>query len=690
LIVILIALSTIITLQNPVKAQGEPNIYVSDQFPTGSSSFIFHTNTTTVGFKFNVTLNVNNGTLVFAWQVRMNYNSTFLNATRAWIAPASDPDYIFSGLGTIRPPPALTLGSVLLGDTSLSAAVNFTTPKKLGIIELEIMASPPPGAGSKLSSILDITDVDTYLLDDNLFEITTVKTNGLYEFNYSPPATQISLSANPSTLNYGGTVRLSGKIDTVPPDAGKTFVGITVVITHRVGSSGSFTNVTTVLTNSTSGYSYNWPTSGKVAGLHEFRTSWAGNATYSGAVSSIASVSVQIPAGSPTIYVTNPLTGTSNFIFYTSTTPVGSRFNTTAYVNNGTLVFSWQIRMNYNAAYLNATRAWIPDSDSQYIFFGLSTLLPPPSFLTGSVLIADSLLGTDNVNFTTPQKLAIIEFQIMAAPPTGGKVSSILDINNPGDTLLLDTNLVEIPTVKTNGLYELREGSKPASQITISARPTSVSGGATVTINGTITTAPNARVTIWRRLGTTGAFTNLTTVTTNSSSMYTYSWISAGAGTHQFKANWTGNDDYLGAESTVVSVTVNKASSTITLITSTTSAKVGETVTLSGIVGPARANVNVNITSGTTILRTTTTDANGAYTFEWTPTTADTYTITASWLGDSTYNGATSTAVTVTVEPAPPTTDYTIYYIIAAIVVIAIILIILYWYMRRRREPQQK
>lgn len=693
LIVILIALSTIVTLQNSVKAQSEPNIYVSDQFPTGSSDFLFYTNTTTVGFKFNATVNVSNvsNTNVYGWQVRMNYNSTFLNATRAWLAPVADPDYIFFGVATIRPSPALTLGSVLVGDNSLSVAVNFTTPKKLGIVEFEIIASPPPGTGSKLSSILEIDNIDTFLLDFDLNEILIVKTNGLYEFNYSPPATEISISTTATTISYGGRVNISGTISTVPPNASQTFAGVTVSIWHRVGSSGDFTVFSLVTTNNSSGYFDSWLASGVAEGEHQFRASWSGNATYSGATSSIVSVTVTIPAGSPTISVNNAQTGTNNFIFYTSTTAVGFKFNATVNVNNGTNVASWQVTLNYNATYLNVTGAWIPSTDAQYIFVGLSTFPVAPVFTSGSVLIGDLTVPTQGVNFTTPKKLAIIEFEITAAPPTGvgNKLSSALDINNPA-TYILDTDTIEIPTARTNGLYELRSGSKPASQITIGASPTSVAGGATVKLSGTINvTAPNARVTIWHKVGT-GTFANLTTVTTNSSSMYTYSWTSSGAGTHQFKANWTGSVDYLGAESTAVSVTVTKASSTITVIASPTSVTVGENVTLSGTITPIRANVNVTITSGTTTLGTVKTGTDGTYTFQWKPTAQGTYQITAAWLGDDTFNSATSTAITVTVEAATAPTDYTIYYIIAAIVIIVIILIILYWFMRRRRESREE
>ncbi len=546
----------------------------------------------------------------------------------------------------------------------------------LNSIEVNVLRKSP----AKITLVVTLIALSTIISMQD-----TVKAQGHPNIYSAQLATQISINA-PATLDYGGFARISGTIATVPQNASETFAGVTVKILHRVGASGNFTFIIEESTNSTSGYSYYWPTAGNVAALHQFQTSWAGNDTYIGAVSNIANVTITIPAGSPTISVINPQTGNTSFTFYTNTAAVGYKFNATVIVNNGTNVASWQVALIYNATFLNATRAWVPANDTQYIFHGINTFTLSPVFTRGSVLIADATLPTQGVNFTTPKKLAIIEFEIIAAPPsgTGNKLSSTLDISTP-DTLILDTTPVEIPTFRANGLYELTSVSRQLSYVSISVIPASVDVGASVTINGTIIAAPSAPVTIWHRIDTSVQFTNLTTITTNSASIYTYSWTSSGVGAHQIKANWTGNIDYLGAESTVVSVTVNKVNSTISLLANPTLLKLGENVILNGTISPLRINVDVTVTNGTTPIGTVKTGTDGTYSLTWKPTAEGTYHIIASWSGDSTTSGSTSTTVTVTVAAAvAPATDYTPY--VVAVVVIIIIIILFYWYMRRRKS----
>ncbi len=756
----------------PVRAPSAATSTVSVNNPLkGTSNFVFYTNTTGVGFKFNATLRIDSGTDVFAWQVRMNYNSTLLNATRAFVGKNTDPDYVLYGQPTFAPTPTMTNGSILTGDTSLDASVSFVTSKKLCILEFEVMASLPPGGEDKFSSVLDIASVDTYILDDSLSEIPIAKTNGLYELDSAPTPTQISLSATPAilsnggeaklsgaistvplngsvifnqtwvtlwhrfgttegfvpltgtstngssgysynwtntgnvaglhqfqaswsgndtyagavsgivnvtvialptqisisatptTLNYGGTVRLSGVISTVPLNASEKFGFVRVNIFHRFGTSGDFTIMTSPYTNSTSGYSYIWQSAFFSAGLHQFQASWKGNATFAGANSSIVSVTVIVPAGSPTIYITNPQTGTNNFTFYTGTTPIGFKFNATVYVSNGTNVVDWQVAISYNFTYLNATEVTIPSTDAQYIFYGISTQSPTPAFLPGKVLMGSFTLPVQGVNFATPKILAIVEFQVMAAPPVGegNKLTSILDISNPLETFIQDTNLADIPTFAANGLYELRSGFGPVNQITIGASPSTVTLGSIVTINGMITpTCPDARVTIWHKIST-GSFMNLTTTTTSNASTYSYSWTSSGLGTHQFKANWTGNSQFFSAESAPISVTVVKASTTIDLTVKPTSDNLGEPFTLNGTVSFMQAGINVTIyhrlgtAGGFTQIAVVTTDSSGHYSYEWISDSAGTHQFMANWTGDEGHLGAQSAIQTVNVEKLPST-----------------------------------
>jgi hypothetical protein len=156
------------------------------------------------------------------------------------------------------------------------------------------------------------------------------------------------------------------------------------------------------------------------------------------------------------IMIFNPSTGNGNFIFDTSTAPLGSKFNITVIIDSGTGVAAWQVRLAYNATLLNATRAWVPLSDAQYIFFGLSTFTPPAFFEPGRVKIGDTTTPITSVSFASPKRLCIVEFKVVKAPVegAGNKLSDTLFVDDP-DTYILDTSLMEMASVKTNGYYEL-------------------------------------------------------------------------------------------------------------------------------------------------------------------------------------------------------------------------------------------
>jgi len=161
----------------------------------------------------------------------------------------------------------------------------------------------------------------------------------------------------------------------------------------------------------------------------------------------------------PEIVVLNPNTGDTNFVFNTSTTSIGARFNTTVWVYNVSEIFAYQTLLNVNDTVLNITNAWLPTWDTEWIFYGETSVRPVPSFrdfdsdnVTEAVLIADSLL-IGGPPPTGDRKLAIIEFEIIYEP-TSGSVSSNLDIDNV-DTYILDFDtLDEIPVTKTSGYYE--------------------------------------------------------------------------------------------------------------------------------------------------------------------------------------------------------------------------------------------
>ncbi len=390
----------------------------------------------------------------------------------------------------------------------------------------------------------------------------------------------------------------------------------------------------------------------------------------------------------PVISVVNPSNETADFTF-ASNTPVGYKFNATVRVSETINVSAWEVKMNYNATILNAVQAFIPTWDTQYIFYGTSSYAPNSTFESGSVLMGATTTPVIRVDFTTPKKLAIVEFEVSAKPPSGlgNSVSSILNVND-NETYLLNPDLIEITCAKENGYYELN--NKQASQVSMTVNPTSVNVGGNLTINGTISTVPanfsvafpNEQVTVWQRIGTTDAFTTLATVFTGSTNRYSYTMLNVAYGLHQFEVSWNGNSTYQGTYSVITSVQVSKFGSTITLTADPTSVQAGSSITLQGSITPPRPSVNVTIYSGRTAITTVTTASNGSYFYSWTTAGAGTFDLTARWGGDATYNGAVSAPVTVNVAISPWL------YITIGIVAIAIVIIIaiVAYYLRKRSK----
>lgn len=97
-----------------------------------------------------------------------------------------------------------------------------------------------------------------------------------------------------------------------------------------------------------------------------------------------------------------------------------------------------------------------------------------------------------------------------------------------------------------------------------------------------------------------------------------------------------------------------RAQSSITCSASPSTITLGSSVTVSGSISPSHAGVAVSLTytkpDATTIARTATTTSAGSYSDVYTPDMAGSWTVIASWDGDSDHLGATSSHAHLTVE----------------------------------------
>lgn len=221
-----------------------------------------------------------------------------------------------------------------------------------------------------------------------------------------------------------------------------------------------------------------------------------------------------------------------------------------------------------------------------------------------------------------------------------------------------NVNLTVTDNDGLNGTTTKSVTVKRESTLTISASPTAITLGESTTITGTLDPViPMAPIEIYGRLvGVASWGPPLQVPNTNTSSQYSYVWQPTIAGTYEVRANFTGDTTTLPSGSPTITVTVNKAASTITASASPTTITYGQNTTLTGSIIPAISNAAATIwyrKSGTqTFINLTTvrTNDNSQFKYVWTPPSAGTYQIKANWTGDTNSLPAESSIVAIIVN----------------------------------------
>jgi len=202
--IIILFLASTATTFNITNASNTTEIKAINPF-TGDENFVFYSNMTPIGTRFNATVWVYDVTSLFAHQVKLAVDDSLLNITNAWI-PRTDPSYVFYGLPTMPVGPTFydtesdgKYESVLVGDTILGTG-SFNGTGLLAIVEMEIIYAPETG---EETSDLNINNVDTFLLDSSLSDIPSIKIDGLYRIMGAPapPIPSANLYLNPSTIS---------------------------------------------------------------------------------------------------------------------------------------------------------------------------------------------------------------------------------------------------------------------------------------------------------------------------------------------------------------------------------------------------------------------------------------------------------------------------------------------------------
>jgi len=160
----------------------------------------FYTNTTEPCHKFNITvwLNVTSDNF-FIYQVKLLYDSSWLNATRAGFAEPPTSQFCEGHTTVATGPDLSTAGEVFFGETLLGTDV--IAPPRVGSlvwIEFHILKAPPKGGS--ISSAFDITTTypaDTWVWNPDGDLIPTTQYNGLVEYDWAvPPKPYLAVQPN--------------------------------------------------------------------------------------------------------------------------------------------------------------------------------------------------------------------------------------------------------------------------------------------------------------------------------------------------------------------------------------------------------------------------------------------------------------------------------------------------------------
>jgi len=195
---------------------------------------------------------------------------------------------------------------------------------------------------------------------------------------------------------------------------------------------------------------------------------------------------------------------------------------------------------------------------------------------------------------------------------------------------------------------------KFASQIMLTASPTSVTYGQSITFAGELNATTSTSITLTIRSSTSTA--NVT-IPTSQSGAFTYSWEPNLAGSYSAAAFWKGDGFHYPASSASRAILVEKVVTQLNLRPSSLNLTDFTPTVFTGAISPTMAGIPVVIKikhpNGTLQTQAVSTFDNGTFTFVLLPMTDGTWMVTASWQGDANHYGDDSASSTVVVTPAP-------------------------------------
>jgi hypothetical protein len=196
-------------------------------------------------------------------------------------------------------------------------------------------------------------------------------------------------------------------------------------------------------------------------------------------------------------------------------------------------------------------------------------------------------------------------------PPTADSYQ--LQARWPGDVLYADASSNTISLTV----------NKLSNAITCEASSTAIMIGESLTLSGALLPIREG-IQVSVQDQTDSSWTTIQAVTIDSQGNYAYMWTPEASGIHQVKAICSEDDSYSEAISSVLTITVNKQSISISCAVSSPEIVEGNEVTVSGSLNPAVMGVNVTLTytkpDTSTITRTVTSGSAGDFSDTYNPT----------------------------------------------------------------------
>jgi hypothetical protein len=353
--------------------------------------------------------------------------------------------------------------------------------------------------------------------------------------------------------------------------------------------------------------------------------------TYGSSVTFTATVTPSAATGTVTFKDGSTTLGTGTLsggktTFSTSTLAAGSHSITAAYGGNTTYNSSTSSTLTQTVNKANTTVTLASSANpSTYGASVTFTATVSPSAATGTVTFKDgsATLGTGTLSsgkatFST-STLTAGSHSITAA--YGGATN----YNSSTSSALTQT------VNKANTTLTLASSKNPSTY------------GSSVTFTATV--SPSAATgTVTFKDGSTTLGTG-----TVSSGKATFSTSTLIAGSHSITAVYGGDTNYNTSTSSALTQTVNKATTTVTLTSSSNPSAAGVSVTFTATVSPSAATGTVTFKDGSTTLGTGTL-SSGIATFSTSTLALGSHSITASYGGDTNDNTSTSSTLTQQVE----------------------------------------